>query len=711
MAEHRQADARRVFVSSLPAGVRDVRLARAVVVVSVVIFIVAVAFAKRPLGTVWPFIPIYQSALALNDLITAVLLFGQFRGSRSRALLVLAGGYLFTAAMAVVHMLTFPGLFAPRGLLGAGPQTTAWLFMFWHGGFPLCVIAYALVRTDAPAIPGPAERERTAIGMTAAAALVAAAAVTTLATAGQSVLPSIMRGNAYTAVMLGVVSTTWALSLVAVGILWQRRRPPSVLDVWLMVVMCAWTFDIALSAVFNAGRFDLGFYVGRIYGLLAASFVLIVLLLEHARLYAQLVAAHEQLEVQNRSLDETVKERTERLLQSEKVATMGSLLAGVAHELNNPLAVLVGEAQLLLEDQHNPELVERASNINQAAERCVRIVRNFLALARQHPPERTATPLGQVIQGAVELLAYELRSNGVAISVEVAPDVPVLWADAHQLHQVFVNLINNAHHAMRRQERPKRIAVTARLVADDRVRVEVRDTGPGIPPELQRRVFEAFFTTKPQGEGTGLGLSLCANIIREHGGRLALESTPGDGATFSIELPIVRPPTTGVADAVKAAPVPPQRILVVDDELGLARVLAQALARDGHVVDTANDGVTALERLGGSGYDVVISDTRMPVLDGEGFYAELEQRHPALCRRIIFLTGDVLSSDKRAFLERTGVPFVAKPCNVDDVRRALRDVVAPGPTTPSPPGAATPSPPGAATPSPPGAARPSPPRP
>ena len=675
MVNDRLADARRVFVSTLPAGPRDVRLALAVVVVSLAIFVLTVPFAKVALGPVWPFIPIYQSALALNDLITAVLLFGQFGGLRSRSLLVLAGGYLFTAAMAVVHMLTFPGLFAPTGLLGAGPQTTAWLFMFWHGGFPLCVIGYALVSRGHPAASARDGRRHLAIVVTAAVALGAAAAMTALATAGQSALPAIMRGNQYTPAMLGVVSSTWVLSIVALGTVWRRRRPPSVLDVWLMVVMCAWTFDIALAAVFNAGRFDVGFYVGRIYGLLAASFVLIVLLLEHAKLYARLVEAHEALEAQNRSLDETVKERTERLLQSEKVATMGSLLAGVAHELNNPLAVLVGEAHLLLEDQKDPELLKRATNIDQAAERCVRIVRNFLALARQHPPERTATPLGDVIRGAVELLAYELRSNGVAISVDVAPDVPVLWADAHQLHQVFVNLTANAHHAMRRQHGPKRIAITARLVADDRVRVDVRDTGPGIPAELQARVFDAFFTTKPKGEGTGLGLSLCANIVREHGGRMALESTPGEGATFSIELPVVRPPAPVVTEAVRVAPLPSQRILVVDDEVALARVLAQALERDGHVVETAEDGATALERLASSAYDVVISDTRMPVLDGEGFYAELERRHPTLCRRIIFVTGDVLSGDKRAFLERTGAPFIAKPCSVDDVRRALRDVV------------------------------------
>src|SRR5207302_8410227 len=296
------ADGRRVFVSTLPAGPGERRLALAVVLVSLAIFLSAVPFAKLPLGQVWAFIPIYQSALVVNDLITAVLLFGQFGFLRSRALLVLAGGYLFTAFMAVSHMLTFPGLFGPTGLLGAGPQSTAWLFMFWHGGFPLCVIAYALLRNDKRDLDGPAGRPGAAISSSIAAIVAVVGGLTLLATAGQHALPAIMRGNQYTAAMLSVVSTTWVLSLLALVILW-RRRPHAVLDLWLMVVMGAWIFDIALAAVLNAGRFDLGFYAGRIYGLLAATFVLVVLLVQSVRLHARAVESGErELVLANRLL-------------------------------------------------------------------------------------------------------------------------------------------------------------------------------------------------------------------------------------------------------------------------------------------------------------------------------------------------------------------------------------------------------------------------
>src|SRR3984893_6005724 len=271
---------RQSFLSTLPAGRGERRLALVVLLASAALFAVAVPLAKVPLAPVLGFIPVYQSALVVNDVITAVLLFGQFGILRSRALLVLAGGYLFTALMAGVHTLTFPGLFSPTGLLGAGPQTTAWLYMFWHGGFPLVVVGYALLE-DGDRPPAPAARSPRVAALAVVAGVVAVVAAVVglalLATRGQAALPAIMDGQHYTAAMRLVVSCVWALSLLALAMLW-RRRAPSVLDVWLMVVRSAWVFDIALAAVLNAGRFDLGFYAGRIYGLLAASFVVRVLL-------------------------------------------------------------------------------------------------------------------------------------------------------------------------------------------------------------------------------------------------------------------------------------------------------------------------------------------------------------------------------------------------------------------------------------------------
>lgn len=663
-----QSDGHRVFLSTLPAGRGERRLALTVVLVSVVIFLTGVPFARLPLPPVFAFIPMYQSALAVNDLITAVLLFGQFIFLRSRALFVLASGYLFTAAMAVSHMLTFPGLFSPTGLFGAGPQSTAWLYMFWHGGFPLFVMAYTLLKDPGRERSLARGRPQIAVVGSVGAMLIAVCGVTLLATAGQASLPPIMRGNHYTPAMITVVSSTWGLSLLALVMLWWRR-PHSVLDLWLMVVMCAWLFDIALAAVFNAGRFDLGFYAGRLYGLLAASFVLIVLLVENGKLYFE-------LDRQNRSLEQTVRERTERLLQSEKVAAMGSLLAGVAHELNNPLAVVTGHAQLLSGGRvSDPAVVRRAEKIDQAARRCVRIVRNFLALARRRAPERGEVQLNHVVQEAVELLAYELKTGNVEVLLSLADNLPVLWADGHQLHQVLVNIVANAHHAMRLNRTPRRLTITTEPdPSGQRIRLAVADTGPGIPAEIRAKIFEPFFTTKPPGEGTGLGLSLCRGIVEEHGGTILVESEPGRGTTFLIELPVLPRPAVVAAPDTVEAPVSmgPKNILVVDDESEIAAILVEALEGDGYQTETAENGADALRRLERRGYDLVVSDTKMPVMDGIELYREMERRFPALQRRIIFVTGDVLDAEKQRFLESTGVPVLTKPFDLSEVRRVVR---------------------------------------
>jgi PAS domain S-box-containing protein len=277
---------RNIFLSTMPASGKDRTAAVAIVVVSALLFACAVPFAGMPLAPIPAFVASYQSALAINDLITAVLLFSQFGVSRSRALLLLASGYLFTAIAAMVHALSFPGLFAPGGLLGAGTQTTVWLYMVWHGGFPLLVLGYAGLKARDNGMrmhgsPG------TAILLSVAAVVVAMTAFTAFVTVGHDFLPVLLKNGHYTPVMLGVVATVWCLSLAALAVLWFRK-PHSVLDIWLMVVLCAWLFDIAMSAILNVARFDLGFYLGRIYGLCAASFVLAVLLIDNVGLQAQL---------------------------------------------------------------------------------------------------------------------------------------------------------------------------------------------------------------------------------------------------------------------------------------------------------------------------------------------------------------------------------------------------------------------------------------
>jgi PAS domain S-box-containing protein len=305
------------LLSTIVAGPEQRRAATAAMAVSVIAFAIAVPFARTPLVPIPAFIPAYEAALVIIDLITAVLLFQQFTQQRPAALLVLAAGYLFDGVMTVAHALSFPGLITPTGWLGAGSQTTAWLYMFWHGGFPIFVMAYVGLARRAS--------RRGAAGMGISAALVAVGGavglglvLSVIATASDNLLPQIMAGNAYTSAMKFAVGMVWGLTAAALLVL-ILNRPYSLLDLWLIVVTVAWLADIGLSAVFNAGRFDLGFYAGRLYGLLAASFVLAVILVETGGLYRQLAVATAQLEEQARGLARRVQQRTEELTQANRL--------------------------------------------------------------------------------------------------------------------------------------------------------------------------------------------------------------------------------------------------------------------------------------------------------------------------------------------------------------------------------------------------------
>ncbi|MFA6311411.1 MAG: ATP-binding protein [Sterolibacterium sp.] len=296
------------FLSTTSPEPSDRRAANVVFIASLVVFVAVAPFASRPLPQVPAFLPIYQSAFVIVELITAVLLFGQYNMRQSRALLVLGSGYLFSAAMAISHALSFPGLFAPNGLFGAGSEGTAWIFFLWHGGFPLFFIGYALLKDGGNESIRSRHDVLSAALLHVMAALVLACALTLLATAGQNVLPSIMAGDLDTPAKIIVATAVWMLSLVALAILWWRR-PHSVIDLWLMVVMCVWIFESALDAVLNHGRYDLGWYAGRIYGVLAGSAVLMLLLLENGKLYGRLATAH-------------ASERKERQRAEEKTASL-----------------------------------------------------------------------------------------------------------------------------------------------------------------------------------------------------------------------------------------------------------------------------------------------------------------------------------------------------------------------------------------------------
>ncbi len=368
------------------------------------------------------------------------------------------------------------------------------------------------------------------------------------------------------------------------------------------------------------------------------------------------------------------------LEQSEKLAALGSLLAGVAHELNNPLSIVVGQSTLLLEGSSDPKTQARADKIKHAAERCTRIVRNFLALARRKDPERRPVDLAQVVNQVFELISPQLRSDAVEAKIELAPHLPQVMADVDQLHQILTNLVLNAKQALMElpdahftaKGEPRKIDVTTQIgETPDTVMLRVSDNGRGVPTEIRRRIFEPFFTTKKEGRGTGIGLSLSLGLAEAHGGRISYEDTPGGGATFILTLPI------GAGQIAVPAPVatlPSGRqlsILLVDDEPDVMQILADLLGRDNHAITQAEHGADALEKLRNADFDLVISDLRMPVMDGPTLYRTITADVPRYANRIFFVTGDTLSPHVRSFLEENPVLVIDKPYMPEDVRQAV----------------------------------------
>jgi CheY-like chemotaxis protein len=357
---------------------------------------------------------------------------------------------------------------------------------------------------------------------------------------------------------------------------------------------------------------------------------------------------------------------------------MGALLASVAHELNNPLGVVQMQLDLLAGETKDNSLQERVTELQRATERCIRIVQSFLTLARRSPPQRTPVQLNAVATEALQLLAHALHLDNVIVQQHLASDLPLIGADVAQLQQVVVNLLLNAQQALHQTSTSRQLMLTTYYnIAQKRVTLEVADTGPGIPFHLQARIFEPFFTTKPVGVGTGLGLSVCRGIVEGHGGTINVISHPGYGAMFRVELPAETAvaPETPESVAPPLAPPSAGTILIVDDEVGIARGLARLLRRDGHYVDTADNGRQALSILQTREYDLILCDLRMPDLDGPGLYRAIEAHQPHLLPRFIFLTGDTLSPDASSFLEQAGAPRLVKPFSAAEGRRVVRQAL------------------------------------
>jgi PAS domain S-box-containing protein len=370
-----------------------------------------------------------------------------------------------------------------------------------------------------------------------------------------------------------------------------------------------------------------------------------------------------------------IAKQQEALQQSEKMAALGGLLAGVAHELNNPLSVIIGQATLLIESAPDPKITSRGEKIFKAADRCSRIVKSFLALARRKPPERKPVDLNAVIHASLELLGYQFRNENVILTLNLDPNLPQINGDSDQLTQVFTNLELNAAQALQDWSGHRAVTITTQKSGLSDITVTIADTGPGIPAEIKTRIFEPFFTTKSGKGGTGVGLSLCMNIVESHGGHIAIETTDGGGATFVITMPTIAQTDVSLDEEEEktsaTAAIGNKRILIVDDELELAQTLVDLLEPDGHEIDMAENGKIALEKMTQKPYDAIISDLRMPVMDGPTMFEEMLKSLPEMAKKTIFVTGDTLSTHIQTFLSHHIVPLIDKPYRLKDVRQAL----------------------------------------
>jgi PAS domain S-box-containing protein len=373
-----------------------------------------------------------------------------------------------------------------------------------------------------------------------------------------------------------------------------------------------------------------------------------------------------------------IARQRENLHQREKLAAMGSLLAGVAHELNNPLSIVVGRATMLQEEAADETTRTTADRIRAAAERCARIVRTFLAMARQRKLDSGAVAINPVLTDCVEMLSYGLRTAGVNVETRLAADLPPAAGNADQLHQVFLNLIVNAQQAMENQPLPRRLRIVSERHVDQ-VRILIADNGPGIAPAVRSRIFDPYFTTKPAGGGTGVGLAVSLGIVESHHGSLTVDCPPEGGAVFQVLLPIQIPDGDAERQQVELphheAPGGP-RLLIVDDEPEVGELLADILRGEDSVIDIAATGQAALQLLEKGEYDAILSDLRMPEMDGPELYRRIEQLWPQRARQVVFITGDALSPTVQTFLAGTGQPYLEKPFVPADVRAVVREILA-----------------------------------
>lgn len=519
------------LVSSLPPSPTHRRAALAVSILLLVAFVIAVSSARVMLPRLEIYIPLVATVMFVNDLITASLLLAQFSIVRSRTLLLLANGYLFTALVVAVYGLVWPGAFHPTGLFGAGLQTRPWLYLVWYAGLPTSVIVYALLGSKERKTPPVAQGSvRTFIFASTTCNVLIVCGLTWFVTRFEDVLPilvtSLDRITEFSHFGTGAILFVSTCALV----LQWRRRLRSVLDLWLSVVTLAWLLG-SITLTLIGARYEVAWYATPGFSVISATLFLLILLTESLMVYAQLELAER-----------------ERLLRLEadlahmnRLSMMGEQAASLAHEVKQPIATARNNACAALNflDRQPPDLYEVREALGCVvgdADRAGDIIDRIRDHIKKAPLRKDRFDLNKAINEVILLAQGAITKNRVSVQTRLTDGLFPVQGDRVQLQQVILNLILNAIEAMSSVEAGAReLLVSNEQSQTNGALVAVRDSGPGIDPERLERVFESFYTTK--SSGVGMGLSICRSIIDAHGGRLWAEANEPRGAVFQFTLP------------------------------------------------------------------------------------------------------------------------------------------------------------------------------
>jgi len=522
-----------LLIASMPASAKQRTIAFGVVIFFSALFAVAMPFATTQIARIDSFILATQSIVLFADVITGVFLFAQFAIQRQLAVLVLASGYIFSGLFAFLQTLDFPGAYSANGLISGTPSGAVWLFSFWRITFPLAVIAYVSLKdTNESGSRVVKSEPNRVIGVAVACVFTVTAVLTWIVAAGY--LPTLYtNATLQTFAVQYFAGAMWLLNALAILLLFLRMR--TILDLWLIVAVYVAIPDLGLAFFYPVVRFSVGWYMAKIYILIASCTVLVVLLWETTVVYARLASA-------------IIMQRRER---SNRLMSVEAATAAIAHEINQPLAAISVSCSAALNWLKNtpPDLEEVRACLTGAVDETVRageVVTGIRRLFKSVAPRKTLTEINQVVRQVLSMVQNDLRIHGITVSTELQEGFPQIMADPTQLQQAVLNLVKNAIEAMAAGAPTLRsLQLVTTQDANSVVSLKVQDTGPGINAESQSKIFDPFFTTK--SSGMGLGLSISQKLIEEHDGELRLITTKTNGCTFEIILPPVARVKVGVA--------------------------------------------------------------------------------------------------------------------------------------------------------------------